>query len=25
MGVSDYIKKPYSPVELEARVRRLLD
>ncbi|SEB91065.1 response regulator transcription factor [Paenibacillus sp. GP183] len=25
MGVSDYIKKPYSPVELEARVRRLLE
>jgi two-component system OmpR family response regulator len=25
MGVSDYIKKPYSPVELEARVRRLLN
>jgi two-component system OmpR family response regulator len=25
MGVSDYIKKPYSPVELEARIRRLLE
>ncbi|MDF2724698.1 MAG: non-DNA binding response regulator [Paenibacillus sp.] len=24
LGVSDYIRKPYSPVELEARVRRLL-
>jgi two-component system OmpR family response regulator len=24
LGVSDYIKKPYSPLELEARIRRLL-
>lgn len=24
LGVSDYITKPYSPVELEARIRRLL-
>lgn len=24
MGVADYVKKPYSPVELEARLRRLL-
>lgn len=24
MGVSDYMTKPYSPVELEARIRRLL-
>ncbi|MEF3302699.1 response regulator transcription factor [Paenibacillus sp. GYB003] len=25
LGVSDYIKKPFSPIELEARVRRLLE
>lgn len=24
LGVSDYIKKPYSPMEVEARIRRLL-
>jgi two-component system, OmpR family, response regulator len=25
MGVSDYITKPYSPVEVEARIRRILE
>lgn len=24
LGVSDYVKKPYSPMEVEARIRRLL-